>query len=54
MKKTKNLIGPPSVGDTVEGTIIARGKSSVFIDLGFLGTGAIYGAEYQKTKNLIK
>jgi len=54
MKKTKDLIGPPSIGEVVEGKIIARGQSSVFVDLGFMGTGVVYGREYQKAKDSLK
>lgn len=43
----------PRVGDIVEGTIIRKQGSAVFIDLGF-GTGIIYGREYQDGKEIIK
>jgi len=54
MKKTKNLIGPPSIGKLIEGKVIARGKSSLFVNLEHFGTGVIYGAEYKKTKDMLK
>lgn len=54
MKKTKNLIGPPTVGSIVKGEIVAWGKSSVFVDLGVYGTGIIYGREYQNAKDYLK
>lgn len=43
----------PRVGDIVEGTIIKKPGSAVFIDLGF-GTGIIYGKEYQDGRDLLK
>jgi len=54
MQKTKNLTGPPAIGSIVEGDVVARGKSSVFLDLGLWGTGIIYGKEYQRAKNTLK
>ncbi len=54
MKKTKNLIGPPSVGEIVEGEIIARDRAAVFVDLGLYGTGIIYGREYQRARDSLK
>lgn len=49
-----NLLKPPKVGEIVEGRIIGKGRSSVFLDLGPLGTGIIYGKEFQETKNSLK
>lgn len=45
-----NLIRPPKVGEIVEGKIVGRGRSSVFIDLGAVGTGIIYGREFYDAK----
>jgi len=49
-----NLLKPPKVGEIVEGRIIGKGRSSVFLDLGPLGTGIIYGKEFQETKDSLK
>jgi len=38
----------------VEGTVIAFGKASVFIDLPPFGTGIIYGREYNNARDVIK
>ena len=43
MSETKN---PPSVGDLVEGPVIAIEKASVYVDLAPYGTGIIYGREF--------
>lgn len=43
----------PRVGDVVEGTILKKRGSAIFIDLGF-GTGIIYGREYQEGRDLLK
>lgn len=37
----------PEVGDLVEGTVIDIGKQSVYLDLGPVGAGVIYGNELQ-------
>lgn len=42
-----NKIKLPEVGDLVEGTVIDIGKQSVYLDLGPVGTGVIYGNELQ-------
>jgi len=44
----------PKVGDTIEGTIASRDKSSIYIDLSPFGTGIIYGREYIIARDLIK
>lgn len=49
-----NLLKPPKIGDIVEGKIIASGKSSLFLDLGAIGTGIIYGKEFQEAKDSFK
>ncbi len=49
-----NLLKPPKVGEILEGQIIGKGRSSVFLDLGPLGTGIIYGKEFQEAKNSLK
>lgn len=54
IKKTKNVIAPLTMGSIVEGKIIARDRSSLFIDLGVFGTGIIYGKEFYETKETIK
>lgn len=50
----KDISVPISVGSTVEGTVVARDRSSLFIDLGLLGTGIIYGKEFYEVKEVIK
>jgi len=49
-----DLSKPPKIGDIVEGKIIGFGRSSVFLDLGPLGTGIIYGREFQEGKDILK
>ncbi|KKQ22714.1 MAG: RNA binding S1 domain protein [Parcubacteria group bacterium GW2011_GWA2_37_10] len=57
IEKAKDTKGAPAVvcvGSTVEGTVVARDRSSLFIDLGILGTGIIYGREFYEVKDIIK
>lgn len=45
---------PPSVGDLVEGTIIAIVRGRVYIDLPPFGTGIIYGREYLNAADVLR
>ena len=54
IKNTKDAPSPFSVGSTIEGTVVARDRSSLFIDLGIYGTGIIYGREFYEVKEVIK
>ena len=45
---------PPKIGEIVKGKIIGSGKSKVFLDLGPLGCGIIYGKEFYDAKSLLK
>ena len=49
-----NLLKPVRTNDIVEGKIVNKGRSSVFFDLGSLGTGIIYGREFQIAKDILK
>jgi len=54
IKKSTDNPGQLSVGATIEGKVIARDRSSLFIDLGIHGTGIIYGREFYAAKDTIK
>jgi small subunit ribosomal protein S1 len=43
-----------NIGSTIEGTVVARQRSALYVDLGSLGTGIIYGREYFQAKDIIK
>ncbi len=49
-----DLMKPPKIGEIVEGKIIGKGSSSLFLDLGAIGTGIIYGKEFQDSKEKLK
>jgi small subunit ribosomal protein S1 len=47
-------ISPSSIGSIVEGKVVARDRSSLYIDLGPQGTGIIFGREFYEVKDVIK
>jgi len=51
---TKDSANSLSVGTTIEGTVVARDRSALFVDLGINGTGIIYGREFYEATNTIK
>src|SRR3990167_621782 len=53
-QKNSDSVIPPSIGLIVEGKVVARDRSSLFIDLGNQGTGIIYGREFYEVKEVIK
>ncbi len=53
-KDTITTINPLSIGSTIEGDVVAKDRSSLFIDLGIYGTGIIYGREFYIVKDVIK
>lgn len=50
----KESVNPLSIGATIEGKVVARDRSSLFIDLGIYGTGIIYGKEFYIVKDIVK
>ncbi len=55
LRKIKSeIICPPKIGEIVEGKILNRGRSSVFLDLGAKGIGIIYGKEFTKARYALK
>jgi small subunit ribosomal protein S1 len=53
-KILNDSVNPPSIGDLVEGPVIAIDKNGVFIDLHPYGTGIIFGREYLIARDIIK
>lgn len=45
---------PPQEGEIIEGEVIKRELSALFLDLGSFGTGIIYGKEFYEAKEEIK
>jgi len=44
----------PKLGELMEGTLLYKKGTSVYLDLGAYGTGVIYGREYFNARDLIK
>ncbi len=44
----------PKEGDIIEGAIVGKGRSAIYLDLGIFGTGIIYGKEYLIARDLLK
>ncbi len=53
-KKIEDATAPLNIGSTVEGKVVARDRSSLYIDLGIHGTGIIYGREFYNVKDIVK
>jgi len=51
LNKTKGL---PNIGELIEGEVLGHGKLTLYIDLGILGTGIIFGREYLNARDVIK
>lgn len=49
-----NQIKFPKVGEIIEGKILAKKSSAVYLDLGIFGAGIIFGKEFQDAKNVLK
>ena len=49
-----NLLKLPRVGDIIDGRVLEKGKSAIFLDLGNFKTGIIFGKEYQASKETLK
>ncbi len=52
--KKENLSRPPKVGEIIEGKVVARESGKLFLDLGPIGTGIIYGKEFYEAREKIK
>lgn len=49
-----NFLRTIQLDKVVEGKIIGRAKSAVFLDLGALGTGIIFGKEFQTARSKLR
>jgi len=52
--ENNNFLKPAKIGDIVEGTVVGKGRASVFLDLGPIGAGKIYGKEFYQARNNLK
>ncbi len=49
-----NSIKSPKKGEIIEGVVVGKSRSAVYIDLGIFGTGIIFGKEYQAAKDVLR
>ncbi len=49
-----NSVKPAQIGKIVEGKIVGKARSAVFLDLGPMGTGVVYGREFQEARDEIR
>lgn len=46
-------VSVPKTGDFIDGMVIARKKSALYIDLGPIGTGIVYGREMMQARDML-
>lgn len=54
LEKSNNLLRLPRVGEIIEGAVSNLGRSAVYIDLGPLGCGIIFGREFYAAKDTLR
>lgn len=54
LKDNPNLIQLPKLGGLVEGVVLEKKGSKLFVDLGIRGMGIVFGREYYDARDIIK
>ncbi len=54
LQKDNLLIKPAKVGDIIQGKVIAKKRGTLFLDLGAVGAGIIFGKEFYQVKDVIE
>lgn len=49
-----DLVRPPKIGETMEGIIVGFSRAAVYLDLGAIGAGIIYGREFYLAKDALR
>ncbi|MFH1894847.1 MAG: S1 RNA-binding domain-containing protein, partial [Patescibacteria group bacterium] len=49
-----NAIKSPKIGEIIEGKIIGLKKGSMYVDMGAVGNGIIFGKEFFEAKNILR
>lgn len=52
--KQEDLLKPPKIGEIIEGKVVAKESGKLFLDLGPIGAGIIYGKEFYDARDKIK
>jgi small subunit ribosomal protein S1 len=54
LKDNPNLVQLPRLGGLIEGVVLEKRGSKLFVDLGIRGIGIVYGREYYEAQDIIK
>ncbi|MDO8600581.1 MAG: S1 RNA-binding domain-containing protein [bacterium] len=54
LKDNPNLVQLPRLGGLVEGVVLEKKGSKLFVDLGIRGMGIVFGREYYEAQDIIK
>jgi len=54
LQAQKSYFQLPKRGDILEGEVLGRESGMLFVDLGIVGTGVVYGVEYFRAQDIIK
>jgi small subunit ribosomal protein S1 len=52
--KINDFVKLPRIGEIVEGSVIGLGRSTVYVDLGVIGTGIVYGREFYEAREIFR
>lgn len=52
--ENNNLMKPPRIGEIVKGKVIGKEKGALFLDLGAIGAGIIFGKEFYDAKDILR
>lgn len=47
-------INPPRTGEIIKGKVIVQERSALYVDLGAIGAGIVYGREFHEVKDRLK
>jgi small subunit ribosomal protein S1 len=54
LSEQNNLLKPPKIGEIVQGRVLAKERGALYLDLGIIGTGIIYGKEFNDARSVLK
>src|SRR3989338_8575901 len=54
LQAQKSYFRMPKRGDILEGEMLGRESGMLFVNLGIIGTGIVYGVEYFRAQDIIK
>ena len=54
ISKENDFLKSPKINEIVKSKVVGVDRSSIYVDLGIVGTGIIYGREFQRAKDVLK